>query len=54
LWNEHNQEFMDDPSFARAYNRRALAVEDYNWHWQIHIVLWTAYSTNRLTGDLPG
>jgi hypothetical protein len=47
----HNHEFMEDPSFIKAYRRGVLAAEDYHWHWRVHIGLWVAYSASRLAGD---
>jgi hypothetical protein len=49
----HNHEFMDDPAFRKAYNRgiRAAGGEDYQWHWRVHVGLWTAACAARLEGD---
>ena len=47
----HQHEFMNDPSFLRAYNRGVGAAGDYRWHWRVHIGLWAAYSASKLDGD---
>jgi hypothetical protein len=49
----HNHEFMDDPAFRNAYQRgvRAAGGEDYQWHWRVHVGLWTAACAARLEGD---
>jgi hypothetical protein len=48
----HNHEFMDDPSFRRAYERGVRATgRDYEWHWRVHVGLWVASCASRLAGD---
>jgi len=48
----HNHEFMDDPSFRKAYERGVRAAgEDYHWHWRVHVGLWMARCASRLDGD---
>ena len=48
----HNHEFMDDPSFRKAYERGVRAAgQDYNWHWRVHVGLWVATCASRLAGD---
>ncbi len=48
----HNHEFMNDPSFFKAYSRAVLAAGvDYLIHWRVHIGLWAAYSASKLDGD---
>jgi hypothetical protein len=48
----HNHEFMDDPSFCRAYERGVQAAgQNYRWHWRVHTGLWAATSASRLEGD---
>lgn len=48
----HNHEFMDDPSFRKAYERGVRAAgDDHRWHWRVHIGLWTAACAARLEGD---
>ena len=48
----HNHEFMDDPSFRKAYERGVRATgRDYEWHWRVHVGLWVATCASRLAGD---
>lgn len=48
----HNHDFMDDPSFRKAYERGVRAAgQDYRWHWRVHVGLWSAASAARLDGD---
>lgn len=50
----HNDAFLEDPAFQRAYQRgaRALGGQDwYQWEWRVHIGLWAAGSASRLEGD---
>ena len=48
----HNHEFMDDPSFRKAYDRGVCATgRDYEWHWRVHVGLWVATCATRLAGD---
>jgi len=48
----HNHEFMDDPSFRKAYQRGVRATgQDYRWHWRVHVGLWAAASAAKLEGD---
>jgi SAM-dependent methyltransferase len=48
----HNHEFMDDPSFRKAYQRGVGAAgEDYRWHWRVHVGLWVAACASKLKGD---
>ena len=47
----HNHEFMDDPSFRKAYQRGVWGDSDHNWHWRVHIGLWVAYCASKLDGD---
>lgn len=52
LRSEHNHEFMDDPSFRKAYERGVRATgRDYQWHWRVHVGLWVATCASRLPGD---
>ena len=47
----HNHDFMDDPSFQKAYTRGVLAAGDYGWQWRVHIGLWAAQTAARIDGD---
>lgn len=50
----HNDAFLDDPAFQRAYKRGAQALPDqdwYQWQWRVHVGLWAAKSASRLDGD---
>ncbi|MFT5603787.1 MAG: hypothetical protein ACI9G5_000740 [Paracoccaceae bacterium] len=47
----HNHDFMDDPSFRRAYDRGCQAASDYNWHWRVHIGLWAGFTASKIPGD---
>ncbi|MBC7900291.1 MAG: class I SAM-dependent methyltransferase, partial [Saprospiraceae bacterium] len=47
----HNHDFLRDPEFIAAYGRGVEAAGDLNWHWRVHVGLWTAYSAGRLDGD---
>ena len=48
----HNHEFMDDPSFTKAYERGVRAAgQDYRWHWRVHVGLWVGACASRLEGD---
>ncbi len=47
----HNHDFMNDPSFCKAYERGCRAASDYQWHWRVHIGLWAAYTASKLAGD---
>lgn len=48
----HNHEFMQDPSFIKAYERGKKATgQDYCWYWRVHIGLWAANSAASLEGD---
>jgi hypothetical protein len=48
----HNHEFMNDPSFCKAYERGVRATgQDYQWHWRVHVGLWVATCASRLEGD---
>jgi len=52
LSSQHNNDFMSDPVFIKAYNRGVQAVgRDYNWHWRVHIGLWAARTAVNLDGD---
>ena len=52
LSSQHNNDFMSDPAFIKAYNRGVQAVGfDYNWHWRVHIGLWAARTAVNLDGD---
>ena len=44
----HNHDFMDDPSFQKAYTRGVLAAGDYGWQWRVHIGLWAAQTAARI------
>jgi hypothetical protein len=47
----HNHDFMDEPSFCKAYDRGRRAASDYKWHWRVHIGLWAAVTASKLGGD---
>lgn len=50
----HNHAFMQDPAFQRAYRRGVKAlggIDDYRWHWRIHVGLWAARGASKLDGD---
>lgn len=50
----HSHAFMQDPQFMAAYARGVQAlggVDDYQWHWRIHIGLWAAKVASNLEGD---
>lgn len=50
----HNDAFLEDPAFQRAYRRgaQALGTADwYQWQWRVHVGLWAAASASRLEGD---
>lgn len=48
----HNNDFMCDPLFIKAYNRGVKAVgQDYKWHWRVHVGLWAARTAVNLDGD---
>jgi hypothetical protein len=48
----HDNSFLDDPAFRRAYNRGVQAAcHDYQWHWRVHMALWVAASASKLEGD---
>ncbi|CQD13047.1 MtfD protein [Mycobacterium lentiflavum] len=50
----HNDAFLDDPAFQRAYKRGARALPDqdwYQWQWRVHVGLWAAKTASRLDGD---
>lgn len=50
----HSHAFMRDPAFIAAYARGVKAiggVDNYQWHWRIHIGLWAAKVASRLDGD---
>lgn len=51
LQSVHNHEFIDDPSFRKAYDRGVVAAGDYKWHWRVHIGLWAAFSASKRDGD---
>lgn len=54
LISAHNHDFMQDPSFLRAYARGVQALGDqgdYRWHWRIHVGLWAARTASRIEGD---
>lgn len=52
LVTRHNHEFMNDPTFRRAYARGVKAAEtDYRWHWRVHVGLWAAQAASKLPGD---
>lgn len=51
LTSVHNHEFLRDPAFIDAYERGVRAAGDYDWHWRVHIGLWSAESASRLDGD---
>lgn len=50
----HNDAFLDDPGFQRAYQRGARALPDpdwYQWQWRVHVGLWAAENASKLDGD---
>lgn len=50
----HNDAFLDDPAFQRAYQRGARALPDpdwYQWQWRVHVGLWAAENASKLDGD---
>lgn len=50
----HNDAFLEDPAFQRAYQRGAQALgtgDWYQWQWRVHVGLWAAASASRLDGD---
>jgi hypothetical protein len=45
---------MQESTFIQAYTRGVKAIggiDDYQWHWRIHIGLWAAKVASRLDGD---
>jgi hypothetical protein len=54
LLSVHCHDFLQDPAFKRAYERGVAAiggVDNYHWHWRIHVGLWVAFSASKLEGD---
>lgn len=52
LLSKHNHEFMEEPSFIKAYERGCKAAgQDYKWYWRVHIGLWAASTAVKLGGD---
>ncbi len=52
LYSAHNHDFMNEPSFRRAYARGVRAAgTDYRIHWRIHVALWAAGMAGTLQGD---
>ncbi len=49
----HNHDFIDDPTFIKAYQRgvKASCGVDSLFHWRVHVVLWVAHSAGKLPGD---
>jgi hypothetical protein len=45
---------MQDPQFIKAYARGLTAIggiDNYQWHWRVHVGLWAARLGSRLQGD---
>jgi hypothetical protein len=52
LMTTQNHEFVDEPAFARAYQRGMQATgSDYHFRWRVHVALWAAASASKLRGD---
>jgi Macrocin-O-methyltransferase (TylF) len=47
----HNQDFMRDPSFCKAYERGCRADYDHKNRWRVYIGLWAAFTASKLAGD---
>lgn len=48
----HNNDFVKDEKFIKAYNRGINAVgEDYEFRWRVFTGLWAASSAAKLNGD---
>ena len=52
LFSIHNHDFMNEAKFSQAYARGVVANgSDFNWHWRVHVGLWTASCAIKLDGD---
>jgi cephalosporin hydroxylase len=52
LQTSHNNGFMAEPRFERAYTRGVRAAgADYHWHWRVHVGLWAAERAISIAGD---
>jgi cephalosporin hydroxylase len=52
LQTAHNNGFMADPRFQKAYARGVKAAgADYSWHWRVHVGLWAAERAMSVPGD---
>jgi hypothetical protein len=51
LWTYNSHDFVDDPSFQRAYKRGVKAFGfDYGIPWRLHVLLWAAGHGLKLDG----
>ena len=53
LMSKHNNEFLINEKFIKAYERGIKAANgiDYKWHWRVHVGLWAAHTCSRIEGD---
>lgn len=52
LFTIHSYNFVNEPRFARAYERGVLATgNDYHFRWRVHVALWVGRTVSRLDGD---
>jgi hypothetical protein len=53
LVSSHNDDFMHDQAFQRAYERGLKAAHgiDPHHHWRVHVALWVARLATRAQGD---
>ena len=51
LRSKHNNDFMRDPSFCKAYERGCRADYDHKNRWRVYIGLWAAFTASKLAGD---
>jgi len=53
LMSQHNNEFLMDEKFIKAYERGSKAANGIHSkrHWRIHVALWAAHTCSRIEGD---
>jgi hypothetical protein len=53
LMSTHNNDFLTDERFVKAYRRGIKAAHgiDYQWQWRVYVGLWAAQTCSRLEGD---